>query len=245
MLTLDCEHQDSQYFIACPFLQEDGTLLIRNLCRNCSQIHEKAITELAFGPLTDRKCIDCKKTPSRYNRNLMLAICDDCRLRKNGDSRPPPNVLDFPDEIIDNRVYLGSQLSASNETVINTLKISAILCCGVGLRMEFADDPSIRYYQLPIADSLDQEILPFVPHAVEFIEMALAEGRNVLIHCHVGISRSASITIAYVMKALPMTYFAAHVHVKARRDCINPNRKFANDLERVWQPIALAKEQPN
>lgn len=63
-------------------------------------------------------------------------------------------------------------------------------------------DKSIRQFRVPIADSKsDNDILyGYLPMAVTFIEDGLANGDNVLVHCHQGISRSCSIVAAYLLK---------------------------------------------
>lgn len=49
---------------------------------------------------------------------------------------------------------------------------------------------------------------------------------NVLVHCHAGVSRSAAIVIAYVMKKYGLNFESAFELVKTRRPRIRPNEKF-------------------
>jgi protein-tyrosine phosphatase len=53
---------------------------------------------------------------------------------------------------------------------------------------------------------------------------------NVLVHCFAGISRSATITIAYLMKENKWSFLNAHAYVKERRGIIGPNMGFQNQL---------------
>ena len=46
---------------------------------------------------------------------------------------------------------------------------------------------------------------------------------NVLVHCAGGVSRSASICIAYFMTAHKLPYKNSYIHVKKGRKCIKPN----------------------
>lgn len=57
------------------------------------------------------------------------------------------------------------------------------------------------------------------------------EGSKVLVHCKMGVSRSASVVIAYAMKAYDWDYKKAFDYVKQKRNCIKPNTSFVNQLE--------------
>lgn len=52
-----------------------------------------------------------------------------------------------------------------------------------------------------------------------------------LVHCKMGISRSASVVIAYAMKAYNWDFQKAMRHVKEKRSCIKPNTSFLSQLE--------------
>jgi dual specificity MAP kinase phosphatase len=58
-----------------------------------------------------------------------------------------------------------------------------------------------------------------------------------LIHCRVGVSRSAAITICYVMKHLHYTLVEAYLYVRARRlnVIIQPNLKFMYEMLQLEQ----------
>jgi protein phosphatase slingshot len=242
-----CSNSCGKVTVARPLKNEMNELVVTTTCKECFLLFEEETRTLAYGELTTQfQCIDCKKTPARYNRNLMMSLCDFCREEKGKMSSPPTDYLEYPDEILENKLYLGSQLSACRKDVLQALQISVIVCCGFGLRLFFANDSDsdLQYYYLPIADSLDQEIIPFLPQVVSFIDSCVTEGKRVLIHCNVGRSRSASITIAYVMKEKKMSYFGALQYVKNRRDCVAPNRRFANDLEKYWEPVVVSRSNP-
>lgn len=69
------------------------------------------------------------------------------------------------------------------------------------------------------------------------------EGSKVLVHCKMGISRSASVVIAYVMKAKNWNLHKALTYVKNKRTCIKPNENFLKQLE-VYQGILSARSVP-
>lgn len=53
----------------------------------------------------------------------------------------------------------------------------------------------------------------------------------VLVHCEMGISRSATVVIAYLMSALKMTLFEGYQYVLERRPVIRPNSSFMKQLK--------------
>jgi len=52
---------------------------------------------------------------------------------------------------------------------------------------------------------------------IEFIAKHVNSGRNVLVHCFAGISRSVSAVIAYMIKELGFTCSSALSHLSKRR----------------------------
>jgi dual specificity phosphatase 12 len=52
------------------------------------------------------------------------------------------------------------------------------------------------------------------------------KGGKVLVHCFAGVSRSATIIIAYMMQEHGMNYHSAFKFVKSKRPFINPNEGF-------------------
>lgn len=60
-----------------------------------------------------------------------------------------------------------------------------------------------------------------------------------LVHCKMGVSRSASVVIAYAMKAYNWDFKEAFEYVKQKRNCIKPNASFISQLE-TYQGILVA-----
>ena len=82
-------------------------------------------------------------------------------------------------------------------------------------------------HQFDILDNEDQ-ILAFDP-IVQLIEDSMKKGA-VLVNCAVGISRSASFVIAYLMKTQQLSLDAAFAQVKQARPKIQPNPSFVTQL---------------
>lgn len=65
-----------------------------------------------------------------------------------------------------------------------------------------------------------------------FIEQGIEAG-GVLVHCKEGISRSASVVIAYLMTSAQQSLLQAYLHTKKRRECISPNPGFMTELSQL------------
>ena len=57
-----------------------------------------------------------------------------------------------------------------------------------------------------------------------------AKNGCVFVHCHAGISRSATISISYIMKTMNVGLTRAYDFVKQKRPCISPNLNFMGQL---------------
>lgn len=74
----------------------------------------------------------------------------------------------------------------------------------------------------------------------EFINNALNNNGRVLIHGISGISRSATLVIAYVMTQKVCSFDEAYRYVQQRRFCIHPNESFKRQLLE-FEPILRAQ----
>eukprot|EP00484_Ammonia_sp_Unknown_P001070 CAMPEP_0197022862 /NCGR_PEP_ID=MMETSP1384-20130603/3660_1 /TAXON_ID=29189 /ORGANISM="Ammonia sp." /LENGTH=452 /DNA_ID=CAMNT_0042450973 /DNA_START=21 /DNA_END=1379 /DNA_ORIENTATION=+ len=141
---------------------------------------------------------------------------------------------DYPSEIIPNQLYLGNIHHALNLQTLKTLKITHVVNCTQSIENKF-EAQGIGYCRVPVNDKVTESILHYFVKAIRFIESVRNQdsGKNdnrILIHCHAGISRSSSITIAYLMFSWKLTMFDAIAHVQSKRYIIQPNQGFKNQL---------------
>jgi len=54
--------------------------------------------------------------------------------------------------------------------------------------------------------------------------------KGVFVHCQAGVSRSATVVIAYLMKHTLMTMTDAYKYVRGRRPVVSPNLNFMGQL---------------
>lgn len=65
---------------------------------------------------------------------------------------------------------------------------------------------------------------------IEFIREHTTRGKKVLVHCEMGISRSASVVIAWIMYSRKLAALDAMRFVESKRPCIWPNLGFWREL---------------
>jgi protein-tyrosine phosphatase len=127
-------------------------------------------------------------------------------------------------------LYLGSVGAAYNFQVLQQLKISSILTVCECLPPKFPND--FEYKVIQVTDEPSVKLSLYFKEATDFIRKAINEGKGVLVHCFAGVSRSASIVIAYLIKYHKMEFNSAFNYVKNKRPWINPNYGFQAQLRR-------------
>ena len=179
-------------------------------------------------------CAICEDKSSKTYDNISL--CQFC-YQSNVDHLTAFNgnlKYEAPDHIIDN-VYLGSQKSSVDINKLLELGIGYVLILGKGMKGDF---DQITYRIIDIDDSLEQNISNCIAGALEFISESQRNNSKVLVHCVSGVSRSASIVIAYIMDKHKLNYDQAFAHVKTRRAVIRPNTNFVQQLSNLQSIVS-------
>lgn len=144
-----------------------------------------------------------------------------------------------PDEklhyVIDG-VYIGSQDAAINLAALNEYKITHILNVATGIKNAYPDQ--YNYLNIELLDVPETNIRQVFTRTNEFIQQAIALNGRVLIHCNAGISRSASIVLAYLLGIHRMKYEDAYELLKTARSNIRPNDGFVQQLKSYAAEIA-------
>lgn len=126
-------------------------------------------------------------------------------------------------------LYLGCQRDVLSRDLMQQNDIAYVLnASNTCPKPDFI--PDSHFLRVPVNDSFCEKILPWLDRSVEFIEKAKASNARVLVHCLAGISRSATIAIAYIMKRMDMTLDEAYRFVKEKRPTISPNFNFLGQL---------------
>ena len=89
------------------------------------------------------------------------------------------------------------------------------------------ESTGIAHKQMFLEDRAHARLADVESEAFEFIDAALAQSRGkVLVHCTMGVSRSASVVMLYLMRREALSFRAAHDLVCSKRPCIDPNASF-------------------
>ncbi|KAJ3411536.1 phosphatase, partial [Chytridiales sp. JEL 0842] len=89
----------------------------------------------------------------------------------------------------------------------------------------------IHYHMISIDDDVDANLLQYIPSALEFMDEAITtQNGTVLVHCVAGISRSATIVVAYLMKSNNMSFEESMEFVKSKKPNVEPNEGFVTQL---------------
>ncbi|XP_069499295.1 dual specificity protein phosphatase 7 [Ambystoma mexicanum] len=146
------------------------------------------------------------------------------------DGSPIPNNQSaFPVQILP-YLYLGSAKDSSNLDVLGKYGIKYILNVTPNLPNMFEHDGDFKYKQIPISDHWSQNLSQFFPDAIAFIDEARSNKCGVLVHCLAGISRSVTVTVAYLMQKLNLSLNDAYDFVKRKKSNISPNFNFMGQL---------------
>jgi len=145
-------------------------------------------------------------------------------------------------------VFVGSKADAKDRDLLKRLGISHILNCTPSRKLDpengcpnyFAKEQDFKYLRVSLFDNVGEYILAHLPSAFRFIDEASHYG-GVLIHCHKGVSRSASIAIAYLMKKNQLSADESLAFVKSVRPIVSPNAAFVSQLHAYG--ASLLKEQ--
>jgi hypothetical protein len=148
-------------------------------------------------------------------------------------------------EIIPN-LYLGDVARLRNKDYVEAGKFDVIIDCNYYYRSP--KNPIKRYQKdgfflniivksYPIEDNHFQNPFKYYDSIYNDTEIALSNNKRVYIHCEKGISRSATIVIAYLMKKNKWNLENALNYVKTKKPNIAPNTSFVKYLQIFEQDL--------
>ena len=131
-------------------------------------------------------------------------------------------------EIITKFLYLGNQQDSEDYELLKKKGITHIINATSHIKNSFPT--KFKYLRVPILDTKGQNISKYFEETYNFIEQARNMKGRVFIHCFMGVSISATLTIAYIMKKHFATADSTIAVLRTKRSIINPNRDFYQHL---------------
>lgn len=149
-------------------------------------------------------------------------------------------MCDFSE--ITDHIFIGNAYSVignyrtKEEDILDILNIKVVI--SVLTEEEYEDYmigkedfPGYEWHRLVLDDDEDERISQYFFDIHRVISEAVANNKNVIVHCAAGMSRSPSLVIAYLMIENRWSFKETYDYVKNKRNIIDPNDGFIKQLK--------------
>ncbi|XP_017269302.1 protein phosphatase Slingshot homolog 1 isoform X1 [Kryptolebias marmoratus] len=145
--------------------------------------------------------------------------------------------------LIFDHVYLGSEWNASNLEELQETGVGFIL--NVTREIDNFFPGTFCYHNIRVYDEEATDLLAHWNDTYNFIMKAKKNESKCLVHCKMGVSRSASTVIAYAMKEYGWSLEKAYNFVKQKRNITRPNSGFMRQLAEYEGILDASKQRHN
>jgi protein-tyrosine phosphatase len=141
-----------------------------------------------------------------------------------------------PTYIVDS-IYLGSAFNAGNIESLRNNNIGLIINMTNEITNHYESE--IEYKRYPLYDNNSDSILEYLDLAYRDICKYRIDNpnKNILVHCFMGASRSASVVSYYLIKKYNITVDDAIIKLKSKRHIVNLTVKFYTELNKATTDI--------
>ena len=169
------------------------------------------------------------------------------------------SVVTHKDLPLPGRIYLGGMSHALNDELLEEKGISAVITIhprdmlawderdpSYGLRRYCKDGCPVQYHlMVPLEDSSNSNLIDHFDDTYNFIHEHLTQGRNILIHCKSGRSRSVAVLIAYLqLKYYETTVRPQGLAINDARDKMKEYREAVTEVIRLQRlPVIIIMER--
>jgi protein-tyrosine phosphatase len=134
-------------------------------------------------------------------------------------------------------LYLGARPNRERVQELKRAGVTHVVSCLMEderSRMAFLQQ-DFHHLFLGVHDGMHEDIAGALSQFFDFAAAATASDPNakLFVHCEVGVSRSATLLIALLMKTEGMSFFDALCRVRSKRIQVLPNIGFASQLQRL------------
>jgi dual specificity phosphatase 12 len=139
--------------------------------------------------------------------------------------------------------YTASYCERLHDAALPAADILPLLQSIVNYEVELPKE-DIKQLHVPLEDDEDSNLLQQLPTCIEFIATALEQGGNVLVHCNAGASRSAAVTIAYIMSSRKLGTEQVLEVIQKKNPRAKPNDGFVDQL-RLFEQMGYKLDPSN
>ena len=142
-------------------------------------------------------------------------------------------------EIIKDFLYMGSDAVAQDKALLQSHGITHIVNCAA----DYSDcyfPSDFHYKKYYLKDNVQEDIECCFYDTMEFIQSAKSSSGRVFVHCVQGISRSATLCLAYLIFKKKLTHQAAFALLQKERPIANPNMIF--NVQLIWWYMRLYQD---
>jgi len=164
-----------------------------------------------------------------FSLNNHKKLVDQEMFKVLGQLETASKILDY--------IYLGSEWNAMHLDGLKELKITHIL--NVTKEIDNFFPQEFTYKNVLLMDLPTSDLRSHWNSTCRFIETCRNQNGRCLVHCKMGISRSASTVAAYLIQKLGHSKQSALNFIKERRPIANPNEGFLMQLTE-WEGIVSA-----
>ncbi|XP_005092755.1 dual specificity protein phosphatase 22 isoform X2 [Aplysia californica] len=125
-------------------------------------------------------------------------------------------------------LYIGNFRDAKDEKQLSENSITHIVSIHDNAKKILEDK---EYLCILASDTPDQDLSKFFPQIIRFIHKARLDGGSVLVHCLAGVSRSVTVTAAYIMTVTELGWRDSLNAIRGARSVANPNFGFQKQLQ--------------
>lgn len=131
---------------------------------------------------------------------------------------------------VTDHLYLSNGRAAGDASQVTRNKITCIINVSETKRSSPAPPGVEEYIHIPVSDSPVSPLCDHFDTVADKIQLIAQLGGRTLVHCNAGVSRSAALCMAYLVKHHGITLLEAHRWVKTCRPMVRPNNGFWKQL---------------
>lgn len=156
----------------------------------------------------------------------------------------PSSAFNAPHEIIPN-LYLTNYRAVQNILSGEKpfVKMTHLLTIAEELDLsKEASSQNIEYKRIPACDYSCFKLQPYFTEITDFIHQSLSSQGIIVVHCLMGVSRSAAAVMAYLIRFKGLTADKAYDLVREKRTVASPNEGFLNQLKKYERQLIRQEE---